>query len=170
MSITANLTLKVSVVEVGNTVVAGGVAPSVPHNFDASQDIANGTTSGYADLVFSATRTVNAGANDDLDIVGALQTAMGGNLTPVRIVGIYIKNNNQITGNKLHVGNGANPFFAGYMSAGAGIRVIGPGGSDCWTSAIDPGTPTAGTADILRVNNPGGTNISYTIEILARSA
>jgi len=170
-TVATSIKASVQVTEVSGTASVGGAAPVATHFFDASQDIANGTTSGLADLVWSQSgRVVNNGANDDIDVSGALAVTFGGNFTPVRIVGLYIKNRTTLTGNKLVVGNGANPFFSGLFGTGAHVITVGPGGSLLWTSQVDPATPAGGTGDILRINNPGSAPITYDILIVGRSA
>lgn len=58
-----------------------------------------------------------------------------------------------------------------WLATGDGIKVF-PGGVFCNVApdANGLGTVTAGTADILRIANPGGAACDYTIGIVARTA
>lgn len=169
----STLTTSISIRVVAHEESATGLGPPVvkDHVFEVNQNIPGGTTAGRADLVYSATRNVNAGASDDLDLVGALQLAMGGNINAARLVGLYIKNTSTSTGNKLVVGGAAsNQLYAGLFGGSGHTIEVGPNGHLEWTSPTDPATVTGGTADLLRVNNPGATPIAYQILVLARSA
>lgn len=152
--------------QAGTSLADGSFAQALAY----SVGIPTGTASGQADQVWTSSRTVNGGANDDIDIIGTLQSAVGGPVTPARVVAIGITNLSKTTGDKLVIGNGANPFFAGLFPAGAGQIVVGAGGAFFWASPVDPATCTAGTADILRINNPGGTPVACKLILVTRSA
>src|ERR1700750_731848 len=53
-------------------------------------NMASGTGSGQADLVFSDTRTVNASSTDALDLAGSLSGRLGGTLTFVKIKALLV--------------------------------------------------------------------------------
>jgi hypothetical protein len=166
MAISTSVIAKVQVNETGTAALG---TPSLVHVFDASVDIGSGTTSGNADLVWSATRSVTNGANDDLDLNNSLIQTFGTSLQAVKVVGLYIKNSS--TTDRLLVGGAAsNPVFTGLFGASAHTISVPPGGSLLWTAPASPATIVAATGDILRVSNFTGTApVTYTILVIGRS-
>lgn len=172
MALTASIISRVSVTESGSTATAGGQIPVAVHSYDSSLDITSGTTAGHADLVWSrSARSVGASSNDDLDLAGVLTSVFGATITSARLVGVFIKNKNTTSGDYLLVGAAAsNPCYAGLFADATDKITIGPGGSWEWKSPTDPGTVTAGSADVLRVANPGSNAVTFDIVLLLRSA
>lgn len=152
---------------------ANVMAPtSVPVGHSYSYTLGVGTTSTNADLHWTGQRTVNATSNDDLDLNNVLQGVFSGPLfNAVRICAIQITNLSTTSGDKLIVGAAAaNQFFTGLFGASAHTIAVNAGGTWLWSSPVDPATVVAGTADILRVNNPGATPVQYRITLIGRSA
>jgi hypothetical protein len=139
------------------------------HSIDYTKQIASGTGTDQADLVWSDTRSVTSGAPDDLDLRGVLASALNSGINFVKITGIVIRNKSTTSGQFLTVGNGANPAFTGLLGAGAHTLQVNPGGAFGWYSPIDPMTTVAATGDIFRIAAATGT-ISYDIEIIGRTA
>lgn len=116
----------------------------------------------YADL--SVPRSIAAGANDDIDLSGTTDDALGIDtaLTKVRVLAIAPDATNV---NDIRVGGATNPFLGPFNDATDKIN-IGPG--DFWvqTNRSAGWTVTPGTGDILRIHNPGGVAATYHIAII----
>ncbi len=136
------------------------------------QSFTDGTTANKADLVYLSERTVSDGANDDIDVAGALSDALGNTITAAEIVAIIVVNKQRDgTANTtdLTIGGDGSTGLVGFTSA---VAAIGPGGAFLVMTPDAGGQTavTASTADILRVTNGSGATHTYQIAILARSA
>lgn len=145
-------------------------APIYAPEIKKSIAFADGNGANQAKIIWGDTRTVNGGANDDIDLAGVLTDAFGDVVTAVEMVGLIIVTPSTNTSH-LVVGAGSNPWITMWIATGDGIKVF-PGGAFCNIApdASGLGAVTAATADILRINNPGGAACDYTIGIIARTA
>lgn len=128
---------------------------------------ASGTTSGKQDLLWEDTASLVA-TTADIDLAGSLTDKFGAAATFVEVTRLVIKNNATTTGYNLTVGGGSNPWITWLKATGDGI-VIAPGGTFVLDNPIDGYAVTATTGDILRLDS-GANTVSYTIQILGRSA
>lgn len=150
-------------------------APQWNGSVEVSQTFEDGTTANKIDIIYAAQRTVNSASNDDIDLAGALSSALGSTITAAEVVAIMIVNQQKDgTANttNLTIGNGSNPY-SGFVGAAAHtVGPIRPGGMFLIMNpdATGLGTVTAGTGDILRVANSSGASASYQVAILARTA
>lgn len=135
----------------------------------------DGTGANQADILWVDERTVADGANDDIDLAGALSGAFGATITAAEVVGFFIANSPRsgaANSTDLTVGNeGTNPW-EGFLSSGGTLGPIKPGGF-CLMGAghVDGiGSVTAGTGDILRIANSAGAAATYRIAVVARTA
>lgn len=122
---------------------------------------------------YSGTRTILAGANDDLDLTALTKTIFGGTLTTTfaKVKAILIVNLSTTTGEVLVLrANVANAFLGPFDGITTVRLVIGPDSPTLLASKKDGWAVTNGSADVLRINNPGATSISYKIAILGTSA
>lgn len=136
------------------------------HLLDYVSSLTDGAGDNQIQYMWSDTRSVTAGAPDDLDLRGGLTNAFGATLNFTNVVGFAIRNKGT-TGQTLTVGAGSNPFITWLAATGDGVKV-GAGGVFVLHSPIDPFGTTAGTADILRIANASGT-ASYDIVIWGTS-
>ena len=149
---------------------------SQPHRIDYPGTLKNGkyasgTASNQQDLVWSDQRTLVA-TSEQLDLVGVLTAAIGGAaLTFVEVRGIAIVNRSTAAAEKLLVGGGANPAFAGLFAATGDIIKVPASGIFLWTAPLDGGglVPVATTGDMLTVD-AGADTITYDIAIWGASA
>jgi hypothetical protein len=112
-----------------------------------------------------AGRTLAASANDDLDLSGVLVNKLGTTVAFARVKFIYIKVVTTTAGYTLNVGGGSNPFVT-HLTGTTPVIVLRAGGALCLVAPDATGyVVTAGTADILRINNPSGGTITYDIII-----
>lgn len=124
-----------------------------------------------ADLIFSDTRSLAGGANEDLDLVGGFSDAFGTVVSPAKIKLLIIENLNtdtQILTVKAAAANG----WAGFLSSGGAF--VHPGSSQMPGMLIIPAPKgvaiTAGTGDLLNVANAAGNACSYRITIVGTSS
>jgi len=140
----------------------------------ASLAFTNGTGANQSDLLYAATRTVADGANDDVDLAGALSDAFGSTLTFVEITGLLIVNAPASGANTtdLTIGAASSPFVGFLGGTSPTIGPIKPGGFILLGAgdAAGLGTVTAGSADELRIANSAGAANTYKIAVLGRSA
>lgn len=146
-----------------------GEAPRYRADFERRVDIAPGTDAlGKCDLLYSATRTIAASGNEDLDFAGVLAGPLGATIAAAEIVAVVIE---------AAAGNTNDVVYGPTASVGA----LGPFGDLTDRLKVRAGdfqvlycrtgwTITATTADKWNVANSGGTTgVTYTIHVIARS-
>lgn len=171
MADTLQTTLKASIAWLfSETLDAGDVED---HNTYAWDEVtADGTAVDQADKVWHDTRTVNAGANDDLDLNALTNTIFGSTVTInfVKIKAILIINTSTTSGDELRVGGAASQeWLAWVLAAGDKVR-LGADSALLISSKKDGWTVTNGSSDTLRIHNPGASPITYKIAIVGTSA
>lgn len=163
MSLTAKLQAKISANE--NVSLDLGEA-ALPLLISASEDFTDGTGAGKVQQLFSDQRTLEASANEELDLVGDLKNAFGQTLTFTAIKGIYIKAAAGNT-NNVEVGGAVSNAFQGPLKDASDVVVLPPGGV---LFCIHPGAGwavTSGTGDLLKVANDGsGTGVTYDVVLI----
>ena len=148
----------------GNPVV-GGAVPSISRTKQADIVLMDGTGLNQASKTYSATRTVAASANDDIDLAGVLTDILGlAPLTFLTVKAIVIRAADANVSN-LSVGPAPANGFLGPFNAAADRVTVRPGGAFVIAAPQTGFTVTAGTGDILRVANGAGGSATYTIEI-----
>lgn len=131
--------------------------------------LVNGTGLGKADLVFTDTRPLAASASESLDLAGSLTDSFGATLTFVKVKGLYVRASAGNT-NDVVMGGAASNAFATMFGDPTDKVVLKPGGFILL--AADVGyTVAAGTGDLLKIANSGGTTgVNYDIAIIGASA
>lgn len=132
-------------------------------NFDAlSTSLAFGTGNQQAKEWFHDTRTITAGANDDIDLAGGLTNPFGTTLNFAVIKAIIIIIDAHDGTLSLRVGpQGVANAWQGWQGG------VAAGNYDTvmeWLVHVNSyagWAVTAGTADILRINNPGAGSVTY---------
>ena len=139
-----------------------------------SKTLASGTGTSEADLVWMDTRTVNSGANDDLnltdlDLTDTSSTVVEAGLNFAIVKAILIISENAAGGSgNMTLGNATTAFDGAgtpFVSAGSTSDVM-PGGFFFWYSPV--GASTSG-ANELRVAGVTA-NQTYRVAILGESA
>lgn len=165
--VTANIALNVDARLVGAAI--GGDAPVFNANIDRVLSFSSGTdTIAKADLLYRATRTLAASANEDLDLAGVLASPLGVVVNAAEVVAIVIEAANGNT-NDVRYGPAASAgALLGFADA-TDRRAVAPGDFDVMTCRR--GWPvTATTADKLNIANAAaGTPVTYTITIIGRT-
>lgn len=145
------------------------VTASAPLALNTRISLASGTSTGQADLCWSDTRTVAASGTDALDLAGTLAGNLGGTLTIVKLKAVFVRaaaaNTNNVRVNR-PASNGV-PLF---LAASDGIDVL-PGGLFLWVAPGAGVTVTAGTGDLLNIDNSSsGTSVTYDVVFVGTSA
>ncbi len=139
-----------------------------------SESIVDGTDADKADLLWHDERTVLAAANDDLDLTSLTNTIFGSTVTInfVKVRAILLVNTSTTSGDVLNVGgSGAGSAFATPFAGDADAKVqVGADSALLLANKKDGWAVTAGTGDILRVNNPGANDVTYRIAIIGTSS
>jgi hypothetical protein len=140
--------------------------------YDAS--LADGTAADQADLIWHDQRTLNAGASEDLDLTALITVIFGGtvSISFAKVKAILIVNTSTTAGHELLVGGaGAGQAFATPFNNNAGAKVgVGPDSPLLLVNKKDGWAVTAGTGDILRIQNSGAAAVTYRIVIVGTSA
>jgi hypothetical protein len=135
-----------------------------------SIELANGTGSSQADLMFHDQRTIAASGTEDLDLAGVLASPFGATLTFVELRVIMISASSSNT-NNVRVTRPASNGVPLFLAASDGID-IPPGGVFLWSCPADGKvTVTAATGDLLTVaNSSSGTSVTYDVIIIGASS
>lgn len=175
MSITAEFLVRFK----GRQIGSQGVG--VPQ-FDAAIEhllqFTDGVTANKANLLYAAERTIADGANDDIDLAGALADAFGATIAGAELVGLIVLNKPVTPGaaantTNLTIGVGTNPVTPGFLGGTAPtIGPIRPGGIFMMVNpdASGMGAIAGGASDILRIANSAGAAAKVQIGVLARNA
>jgi hypothetical protein len=173
MALTTNVRAGIAARQTPTTALDLAPAASVPHSKDVALAFATGTAAGQADLIFSDTRTLAASANEDLDLAGGLTGAFGTSLTFVKVKVIFVAAAAGNTNNVIVGGAPANAFV-NWVSDATDKVVVKPGGFlmlSVGTGDLAGYGVTAGTGDLLRIANSGGTtSVTYDIVVFGTSA
>lgn len=129
-----------------------------------SRTITDGTGAGQCNKWYRSYRTLASGAADNLDLAGSLLDPFGNTLTftGIKYVAIALISASANGTNKLTVGNATNPWVGPMGSTGTidvydSLELYHPSASG-WAV-------TAGTGDILKINNGGASSITYCVLI-----
>ena len=142
-------------------------------SLEYDQSLEDGTAADQADLLWHDERAIAASANDDLDLTALSQTVFGSPLAVnfAKVKAILLINTSTMAGDRLRLGGaGAAAFSAPFAADDDAVVEIGPDSPLLLASKKDGWTVTGGTADVLRVHNPGANEITYKIAIVGTSA
>lgn len=137
--------------------------------FPAEIVIGSGTGSGQSDLAYFDQRPLAGATTEDLDLRGGLTDAFGQVLNFIEVTAIYIKAGAANNGDLVVGGDGAAAFLGPFDNATDKVN-IGPGQTFLVTNTTTGWPTTAGTADLLQVQNEGAGAATYDICIIGRSA
>ncbi len=168
MTLSTSIAASISATE--TSALDAGTA-SFPANVRYTKSLASGTAANQADVLWSDTRTLAASATENLDLAGVLIGAFGGIVVNAKIKYLIITTAAGNTNNVVVGGAASNafPLFGDPTDTVAlkpdGVLLVGAGGIG------GHATVTAGTGDILKIANSGGTTpVTYTIAIVGTSA
>jgi len=172
MPLTATLRIQLDAIFRGDSGFGG---PKYTPQLLKVLNIDDGTGANEADLFWCRPRTVASGANDDIDVYGALTDEFGATINAAEIVGLIVLNE-PVSGaantTNLTIGNASNPFEGFLGGTSPTIGPIPPGGFFCIGAghASGIGSVSAGSTDEIRVANSAGASNTYQLALLARSA
>jgi len=133
--------------------------------------VANGTGANEANLIFRDQRTLAASTSENLDLAGVLTDAYGTVITFARIKMIYVKAATANGGNIEIGGAGSNTWVGPFVDASDKVQVPAGGMFQMADAGATGWAVTAGSADILLINNDdGGDTATYDIIIVGASA
>lgn len=162
MAQTGEIVIKASSNLTGNTDLQTVIA-SLP--FEHTMALANGTGLGQANQVWTDERTVNSGANEDLDLSGGLTNALGVALTLTKLKAIVIVGLSTNTGDLTVSRPAANgvPLLAAASDA---FGPLAPNGFIAYGNPSAAGiTVTAATGDLINIANATGSAQKYRVII-----
>jgi hypothetical protein len=145
------------------------VTATAPLTLSQRHRLTSGTGTGAADVLFSDTRTLAASATEDLDLAGALASALGGSAVFAKLKAVLVTaaagNTNAVNLTR-PAANGV-PLF---LAAGDGLG-IQPGGTFLWVAPGTGVTVTAATGDLITFTNAAaGTPVTYSVVLVGTSA
>ena len=167
MALTSELRVKFSATQTGSNDLGN---PRFLPSLDKVLQFTSGTGANQADIVWTDERTLAASGSEDLDLAGALTDAFGATITAAELVAIIIvadagNTNNVVVGDAtapIPLFGGTNPTFA--IKPGGVFAVAAPNAAGLLTVG-------AGTTDDLKVaNSSSGSEVTYKIVVLGRSA
>ena len=139
---------------------------------------ADGTGANQADLAWWDRRTVNSASNDDIDLSGVVTDGFGDTIALARVRFLAILNRHASL--TITAGPASSNGWSTWINGTTPTVNIPP--ATTVNSVVRPGTfvlvapdatgyaVTAGTGDILRIANAGGSNVDYDIVVLGASA
>lgn len=136
-------------------------------------NLADGTTAGRADRLWSDRRTIAASGTDSLDLAASLTDAFGATITFAKVKLLYVEASASNSNNVLVGGAASNGFITPFADATDKLLLRPGAGVVLWTGSADATgyAVTASTGDILAIGNSGaGTSVTYDIAIVGTSA
>jgi hypothetical protein len=130
----------------------------------------NGTGANQANNIYSTSATLSASASADLDLAGSLLNPLGAAVVFTKVKAILVIADAANTNDVVVGGASATQFVAPFGAATDKINVK-PGGMFLLTAPNAAGLAVgAGTADLLKFANGGGTtSVTYTLVIIGVS-
>jgi len=174
MSVKAELNIRLAATE--TLAAVAGDQPKWQGALQKLESLLDGTAAGEADLLFMEARSLGDGASEVLDLTGGgLETPLNEAFDAAEMVALMVINAPLSSGaantTNLTLGNATNAF-EGFLSAGATVGPIPPGGVFfiAASDAAGLGAVSAGSTDGVQVANSAGAAATYQIAMLARSA
>lgn len=168
MPVTGQIGMHASIVQSAQTAqdLASGTA-QLP--YFKNWDITSGVAANQADQLYQKIRTVTSGANDDVDLSGALTNFFGASVAFVKVKAIIIEASAANTTN-LTVGNATSSGFQGPFGALTHTLVLKPGDFVMLAAPNTGWNVTATSADLLRVANAAGASATYNLILLGTTS
>lgn len=136
------------------------------------QSLEDGTSADQADLLWHDERTLAGSTSDDLDLTSLAMEVFGSSLVVslAKVKAILLVNTATTAGDKLRVGGAAaDAFSAPFAGDAEAVIEVGPDSPLLLVNKKDGWTVEGGSADVLRVHNPGGNAVTYRIVIVGTS-
>jgi len=160
-----------------------GITPTTSVAESISMTLADGVGASQSDLIVTLQNTIIASGDDDIDLSGSLSDYYGDSVVLAKIKAIFIKNTSDtqssVTAAQIQVGggtggDGTNAFDTWVTSTaadGSEAVIIDAGGFIMVGNSTAAGyAVTAGTADILHINNNTAEQARYDLVIIGTTA
>lgn len=134
-----------------------------------NQAFTNGTAADQAQVVWHDERTLTTGANEDLDLAGVLSSAFGV-VTFTNVKYLVVQVTTTTTGYTLELGGKGSNAWVGALKDTSDILTLQAGSVLALSAPVDGYTVTAGTGDLLKVNNPSAGSVTYRIWIVGEGS
>jgi len=134
-----------------------------------SWTVTDGTADNQANMVFRDQRTLSGSASENLDLAGGLTDSYGATMTFVDVKMIYVSAASANGGNIVVGGAASNAFLGPFDNATDKVNLPASAWLK-WVNPIDGYAVTAGTGDILKIENSDGSSATYDIVIVGTSA
>lgn len=163
MSLTASITINATASQKNN--LDHGVV-EFPLGVKNQIALANGNLANQANQLFSDQRTLAGSTSEELDLAGGLTDAFGNAITFTKIKAIIISAA-AANGGDIEVGGSAANGFNDWVGAGGDFIKVKPGGAFAIVAPDLAGyAVTAGTGDLLKINNADANPATYDITII----
>ena len=140
--------------------------PSDALSLTGTNTFTNGTGANQANVVWHDQRTLSSTTSEDLDLAASLASTLGGTITFTAIKAIYIEVTTTTASTVVEIGAASANQFIGPLKHSSDIASIGGGGVFLVSSPVDGWTVTAGTGDLLKINNTSAHSATYKIVIV----
>ena len=137
-----------------------------------SAAVADGVAADQCDKIWHDTRTLAAGASDDLDLNSLTNTLFGSTVTInfAKVKFLLLVNTSTVAGDDLTLGGAASQEWTAWVGA-AGDKVRVPADSCLLVSNKKNGwTVVNGSSDVLRIGNVGSAAVTYKIVLAGTSS
>lgn len=135
---------------------------------DYERATAEGTGAQQANRIWRTQRTLSAGSSDEWDLSNLTAELLGGTTTTALdgVKAVVLRNLSQASGDVLRLKSGATQPWLAPFGGSAGAIEAGADGCLMLASPLDGWMVAAGSADRLRVENPGASAIEYQLVIV----
>lgn len=141
-------------------------------NLEYKKSLSDGAGADQADKIWHDTRTLAAGASDDLDLTALANTVYGSTVTInlAKVAAILLVNTSSVAGDKLWLDSSVANAYTGPFAGSATSKVeIGADSPLLLVAKKDTFGATSAGNRVLRVTNPGSNSVTYKIVVLGRS-
>lgn len=162
MAPTLTLTTRFSLNGPYSETTTDSVSTTSTINKTFSIELASGTSDNQGDRLYHSRYSISASTTQSIDLKGSLVDDLGNAFTPSKLRGIVVENRASTSGLNVYVGGNANavPIFG----AAADYAIVPPSGLFVHQAPIDGITVTAGTGDIIDIENPSGST-AVTVDV-----
>lgn len=131
------------------------------NSFTYSKSLTDGSGASKANKIYLATVTIAAGGNLQVDLSGSLNDIYGNLLTFTRVKAVYFELATDTSSTSITVGGASSNAFVNWVADATDKVRIRNGGTFFLACTDATGyVVTAGTGDILQINNEDGSNIA----------
>lgn len=151
LAVTLALTLKARWTNLGDLIPS---AQYFDQLMQINDSLAHGAGLDQADETWADERSLAVNTSDNLDLSGSL-TNFFGTVTPARVKAFGIYNSNTTAAQNLYFGGAVSNAWEAWTPVAGSKIIIPPNGLQVWWNpSLAAGPITAGTGDIVKIENP----------------